>query len=138
MLNSPFYVRVLRQTICWRNHLGFRVRWKSYKCNDRKYTRNEDCLQEHLFKHFHSGKHAGFLENVEIMLIHKNDSQNPKKKEEYWRRTLIIYAPFGFNVEHSVWACVTTFGHYLLMPHLVLDAFFVATGKSFKWLTFTY
>ena len=28
---------------------GFRYRWKNYKCKDRKYTRREACLQEHLF-----------------------------------------------------------------------------------------
>ena len=80
----------------------FRFRWNNYKCNDRKYTRNEDCFQEHLFRHFHSGEHTGFLENVKITLIDKTDGQNPKKREDYWRRTLKTYAPFGLNVEDSV------------------------------------
>ena len=80
----------------------FRFRWNNYKCNDRKYTRNEDCFQEHLFRHFHSGEHTGFLENVKITLIDKTDGQNPKKREDYWRRTLKTYALFGLNVEDSV------------------------------------
>ena len=110
---------------CGKQYVGettweFRFRWNNYKCNDRKYTRNEDCFQEHLFRHFHSGEHTGFLENVKITLIDKTDGQNPKKREDYWRRTLKTYAPFGLNVEDSVWACFTTFGRYLLVSHLVL------------------
>ena len=58
---------------------------------------NEDCFQEHLFRHFHSGDHICFLENANIMLIDKTDGQNPKKREDYWRRTLNTYAPFGFR-----------------------------------------
>ena len=72
------------------------------KCNDRKYTWNEDCFQEHQFRHFHSGKHSVFLKNVMKTLIDKADGQNPEKKGDYWGRTLKIYAPFGFNVEDSV------------------------------------
>ena len=79
-----------------------RFRWKNYRCNDRKYTKNEDCFQESLFRHFHSGKHTGFLGNVKIMLIDKTDGQNHKKREDYWRRTLKTYVPFGLNVEDSV------------------------------------
>ena len=30
------------------------VRWNNYKCNNRKYTRDKVCFQEHLFRHFHS------------------------------------------------------------------------------------
>ena len=48
------------------------------------------------------GKHTGFFENVKITLIDKTDGQNPKKREDYWRRTLKTYAPFGLNVEDSV------------------------------------
>ena len=36
------------------------------------------------------------------MLIDKTDGQNPKKREDYWRRTLKTYAPFELNVEDSV------------------------------------
>ena len=92
---------------CGRQDVGettgeFSFRWNNYKCNDRKYARDEDCFQEDLFRHFQSGEHTGFLENVKIMLIDKTDGQNPKKRECYWRRTFKIYAPFGLNVEDSV------------------------------------
>ena len=92
---------------CGKQHVGettgeFRFRWNNYKCYDRKYAGNKDCFQEHSFRHFHSGRHAGFLENVKITLIDKTDGQNPKKSKDYWRRTLKTYVPFGLNVEESV------------------------------------
>ena len=37
-----------------------------------------------------------------ITLIDKTDGKNPKKREDYWRRTLKTYSPFGLNVEDSV------------------------------------
>ena len=61
----------------------------------------ESCMQEHLFKHFNSMGHNGFF-NVSITLIDKTDGKNPKKREDYWRRTLKTYSPFGLNVEDSV------------------------------------
>ena len=45
-------------------------------------------MQEHLFKHFHSMWQNGFLHNVSITLIDKTNGKNPKKREDYWRRTL--------------------------------------------------
>ena len=35
---------------------------------------------------------------VSIALIDKN----PKKRDDYWRRILNTYSPFGLNVEDSV------------------------------------
>ena len=35
-----------------------------YKSNDRKYLIGDPCMQEHIFEHFNSEGHAGFLENV--------------------------------------------------------------------------
>ena len=37
---------------CGKQYFGettgeFRFRWNNYKCNDRKYARNEDCFEEH-------------------------------------------------------------------------------------------
>ena len=68
----------------------------------RKHSRKESCMQEHLFKHFNSMGHNGLLNNVSITLIDKTDGKNPKKREDYWRRTLKTYSPFGLNVEDSV------------------------------------
>ena len=80
----------------------FRFRRNNYKCNDRKYTRNEDSFQEHLFRKFHGGEHTGFLENIKIRLIDKTYGQNLKKREDNWWRTLKTYAPLRINVEDSV------------------------------------
>ena len=54
-------------------------------------------------EHFDSMGHNGFLNNVSMTLINKTDEKNPKKRENYWMRTLISYTPFGLNVEDSVW-----------------------------------
>ena len=62
---------------------SFRYRWNNYKDNNRKYSRNDSCMQEHLFKHFNSMGHNGFLSNVSITLIDKADGKNPKKREDY-------------------------------------------------------
>ena len=59
-------------------------------------------MQEHLFKHFNGMGHYGFLNNVSITLIDKTNGKNPKKREDYRRRTLKTYSPFGLNVEDSV------------------------------------
>ena len=80
----------------------FRLRWNNYKSNDRKNARNEACTQEHLFEHFKSEGHSGFLGNVSITLIDKTDGKDPKRRENYWMRTLKTYAPFGLNIEDSV------------------------------------
>ena len=46
--------------------------------------------------------HNDFLNNVSITLINKTDGKNPKKREDYTRRTLTTFSPFGLNVEDSV------------------------------------
>ena len=81
---------------------GFRYRWNNYKCNDRKFMRNESCMQEHLFAHFNSEGHSGFLGNVTITLIDKIDGKDTKKREYYWTRILKTFAPHGLNIEDSV------------------------------------
>ena len=53
----------------------------NYKSNDRKFVQNQACMQEHLFKHFNSNGHDGFLKNVSIILIDKTDGKDPKKRE---------------------------------------------------------
>ena len=93
---------------CGKQYVGetndeFRLRWNNYKSNDRKNARNEACTQGHLFEHFKSKGHSGFLGNVSITLIYKTDGKYPKRRENYWMRTLKIYVPFGLNIEDSIW-----------------------------------
>ena len=59
---------------CGKQYVGkttdeFRLRWNNYKSNDRKNAWNEACKKEHLFEHFKSEGHSGFLGNVSITLI---------------------------------------------------------------------
>ena len=50
-------------------------------------------MREHIFEHFNSEGHTGFLENVSTAFIDKTDSQNPEKRENYWIYTLTHYSP---------------------------------------------
>ena len=36
-------------------------------------------MQEHIFEHFNSKGHTGFLENVSVTFIDKTESHNPEK-----------------------------------------------------------
>ena len=50
---------------------AFRKRWNNYKNNARKFLRGESCMQQHLFEHFRSPGHTGFVEDVCITFIDK-------------------------------------------------------------------
>ena len=63
-------------------------------------------MQQHLYEHFYSESHNGFLGNISISLIDKTDGFQPKKRESYWMRTLKTVAPLGLNIESSIWHCV--------------------------------
>ena len=58
--------------------LDFRYRWNNYKSNARKFDRKESCMQEHLYRHFSSPGHMGFLNDVSVTLIDKTDGSGPK------------------------------------------------------------
>ena len=45
-------------------------------------------MQQHLFEHFSSESHSGFLDDVSIIFIDKTDPKGPNKLEHYWRHTL--------------------------------------------------
>ena len=68
-------------------------------------------MQQHLFEHFQSPGHTGFIEDVCITLIDKTDPFIPTKREDYWRQTLKTLAPHGLNIEESIYL----FGLYLLL-----------------------
>ena len=59
-------------------------------------------MQQHLYEHFYREGHNGFLRNVSISLIDKTDGFQPKKRENYWMRTLKILASLGLNVKRAV------------------------------------
>ena len=67
--NDKCLIYLLTCKTCLKQYVGsttdcFRYRWNNYKCNDRKFARGEACLQEHLFEHFNSEGHNGFLHDV--------------------------------------------------------------------------
>ena len=59
-------------------------------------------MQEHIFEHFNSEGHTGFLENVSVTFIDKTDSQNSEKRENCWIHTLKTIVPWGLNILSSV------------------------------------
>ena len=59
-------------------------------------------MQEHIFEHFNSEGHTGFLENVSVTFIDKTDLQNSEKRENYWIHTLKAMVPWGLNILDSV------------------------------------
>ena len=80
----------------------FRSRWNNYKSDSRKYSRGDSCMQQHLFNHFCTSGHAGFLDDVSITFIDKTDPSDPLKRQDYWKHTLKTMALFGLNIEESV------------------------------------
>ena len=82
--NKSSLIYLLTCKICRKQYVGqtvdiFRSRWNNYKSNDKKYLVGDPCMQEHIFEHFNSEGHTGFLENVSVTFIDKTDSHNPEK-----------------------------------------------------------
>ena len=59
-------------------------------------------MQQHLFEHFQSPKHTGFVEDVCITFVDKTHPFISRKREDYWRQTFKTLAPHGLNIEESV------------------------------------
>ena len=45
------------------------------------FDRKESCTQEHLYKHFWSKGHKGFLNETSATFTDKTDGKDPKKRE---------------------------------------------------------
>ena len=80
----------------------FWSRWNDYKSDLRKHDQGATCMQQHLFNHFWTSGHCGFLEDVSLTFIYKTDLSHPFKTEDYWRCALKTMAPFELNIEESV------------------------------------
>ena len=55
-------IYLLECKVCDKQYVGettdaFRLKWNNYKDNDRKFQRNESCMQQHLYEHFYSEGH---------------------------------------------------------------------------------
>ena len=55
----------------------------------------ESCMQEHLYRHFSSPGHRGFINGVSVTLIHKTHGSDSKKREIYWMKIVKSMAPYG-------------------------------------------
>ena len=75
----------------------FRLRWNSYKENDRKALRGEEHMQSELFEHFAADNHNCFLTDCSITMIDKTNGSDPTRREEYWKTVLKTVAPYGLN-----------------------------------------
>ena len=76
--NNKCLVYLLNCKVCKKQYIGetadaFRLRWNNYKDNDRKFQRNEICMQQHFYVHVYSEGHNRFLGNISISLIYKID-----------------------------------------------------------------
>ena len=65
----------------------------------KKYSKGQPCFQEHIFKHFNSPGHGGFLENVLTIFIDKTDTSKHKKQENYRVHRLKTMVPWRLNVK---------------------------------------
>ena len=102
--NEKCLIYLLTCQTCLKQYVGktcdsFRLRWNNYKDNNRKFLRNETCMQQHLFEHFSSEGHCRFLDEVKIVFIDKTDPKDPNRREHYWRHTLKTMATDGLNVK---------------------------------------
>ena len=100
--NDKCLIDLLSCNVCGLQYVGpttdkFRLRWNSYKENDRKALRDEEHMQPELFEHLAADSHNCFLTDCSITLIDKTDGSDPRRKEEYWRKVLKTAAPYGLN-----------------------------------------
>ena len=63
-------------------------------------------MQEHLYRHFSSPGHRGFLNDVSVTLIDKTDGPDPKKREDYWMKTLKTMAPWNHEAIPPNWKTI--------------------------------
>ena len=101
----------------------FRNRWNNYKNIAKKCDRGEHCMQRQLHEHFTVPGHSGFIHDVSITLIDKNDPRCPTKCKDYWTDTVKIKAPMGLN-----------FVLMIVSEQIVWYFYISATG--FGWLCF--
>ena len=61
----------------------FRLRWNSYKMNNRNFLKGQTLMQQHLLEHFASEGHCSLLEDVTITFIDKTYPKNPNRRKHY-------------------------------------------------------
>lgn len=73
------------------------------RSNNGKFDRKESKMQEHLYRHLGTPGHMGFVSDVSVALIDKMDRSDPKKREDYWMKTLKSVVPYGLYIEDNVY-----------------------------------
>ena len=59
-------------------------------------------MQDRLYKHVCHSEQIGFLNDVSITFIDKNDCTIPFQRENYWNHTLKKFAPYGLYINENV------------------------------------
>ena len=59
-------------------------------------------MQEYLFSHFSMAGHDGFLNDVSITFIDKNDPSDLLLREDHWRQILKTMVGYRLNIKDSV------------------------------------
>ena len=106
--NEKCIVHLLAWKKCLKQYVAQNIdtfwhRSNDYKSNDTKFQPSVPCIQIHLFLYFSSPGHNRFLNDVSVTFIDKKDPSDPLKRENFSRQTLMIMAPYGLNIEDSVW-----------------------------------
>ena len=79
----------------------FKLRWNSYKSNNRKFQKLEPCMQQYLFEHFNSDGHHCFLDEICIIFIDKTEPPKPCLSSVYVLDTFVyvsLYLTFNCTV----------------------------------------
>ena len=62
---------------------SFSGRGNNCKSNSKSFKKRDNCLKEHLYKHFESEGHTEFFDDVSMTLIDKTNGSDPAKRENY-------------------------------------------------------
>ena len=80
----------------------FCLRWNNYKCSKTIALESGTPKKNYFHQHFLSEDYHGLLEDCEIMLIDKNNSSDPTRREFFWMHELKTFAPLGLNIGEIV------------------------------------
>ena len=63
--DNKCFIYLFKCKVCNKQYVGettdaFHLRWNNYKDNDRKFQRNESCMQQHVYQHFCNEGYNGF------------------------------------------------------------------------------
>ena len=85
-------------------------------------------MQEHLYKHFRSDGHKGFLNEVSVTFVDDTDGKDSKKRERYWIQTLKTTELYGLDIANSVESAHTLlrlfFTLYYFRSNIVIIVFY--------------